>query len=130
MIIKKFNPKNKCVMVLRDDTKEKKVGSLYMADRSVELANEGEVRAAMDDGQYQVGDRVIFTKYAGSEFELNGVSYILLPEKDIQGTVTEHEVPDAEAKQYLPQEVPVADPNVEAEVQKALALLATQAENK
>lgn len=93
-----------------------------MADRSVELANEGEVRASSPTSEYQPGDRIIFTRYAGSEFVLNEIPYILLQEKEVQGKVEEIEVPDAPS-------APV-NQDVEAEVQKALALLAQTAENK
>lgn len=95
--MKVLTPKNSVIMVLRDEVKAKKVGSLYIADQSIELANEGEVRAVNEKSEYEVGDRVVFTKYAGSEIDLNGVTYLLLPEKDVQGKI--HEVPDSSDEQ-------------------------------
>jgi chaperonin GroES len=85
-----FTPANDTVLVLRDEVKEKKSdGGIIYADRAVELANQGEVRAASSTSQYKAADRVVFTKYAGSEIELNGVTYLLLKEKEIQGTIIE-----------------------------------------
>lgn len=86
-----FTPANETIMVLRDETPgEKKTdGGLFIPGRAVELSNQGEVRAVNPTSQYAVGDRIVFTKYAGSEIELNGVTYLLLKEKEIQGTIKE-----------------------------------------
>lgn len=79
---------NCTVLVLRDSTKEAKTDSgLFLADQSVEIANQGEVRSVSKVSSYAEGDKVVFTKYAGSTIELNGVEYVLLKEKEIQGTV-------------------------------------------
>jgi len=87
------------VLVLRDAVKEKKSdGGIIYADRAVELASQGEVRAVSKNSDYEVGQRIVFTKYAGSELELNGVEYILLQEREIQGTVIETSVAEQEAK--------------------------------
>src|SRR5271170_3751928 len=85
-----FSPKNQTVLALRDDSANdvQTEGGLFIPNRAVELSNQGEVRAAEKDSPYAVGDRVVFTKYAGSEIELNGVPYLLLKEKEIQGTIT------------------------------------------
>ena len=135
MIIQKFSPRNKCIMVLRDEGAEDKKteGGLFIPGRAVELANQGEVRAVPPDSQYEVGQRVVFTKYAGSEFTLNGVLYILLPEKDIQGTVDDIEVARIEAGPITHISVPPTDAEraaTDKAVQEALEKLAKQAENK
>ena len=110
---------NNTVLVLRDEIKEKKIGSLYVADRAVELASQGEVRASVAGSQYEPGDRIVFVKYAGAEIELNGVDYLLLKEKEIQGTVREI----ASATDATPQ----TSDDVNAAAQEALALLAKTA---
>ena len=110
---------NNTVLVLRDEIKEKKIGSLYVADRAVELASQGEVRASVEGSQYEPGDRIVFVKYAGAEIELNGVDYLLLKEKEIQGTVREI----ASATDATPQ----TSDDVNAAAQEALALLAKTA---
>jgi len=85
-----FTPANETIMVLRDNVGDTKMeNGLYRPERAVELSNQGEVRAVNPNSQYAVGDRIVFTKYAGSEIELNGVTYLLLKEKEIQGTIKE-----------------------------------------
>lgn len=89
--MKVFTPAKGTLLVLRDEMEVdiKTEGGLYKPERAVELANQGEVRASSVESQYESGQRIVFTKYAGSEFELNGVMYIILPEKDVQGSVRE-----------------------------------------
>jgi chaperonin GroES len=92
----KHNPAddNNTVLVSRDEIKEKKTeGGLYYAEQAIELANQGEVRAVVEGSQYKVGDCIVFVKYSGAEIELNGVTYTLLKEKEIQGTVTNTSAP-------------------------------------
>jgi co-chaperonin GroES (HSP10) len=83
-------------MVLRDEVKEKKSdsGNLIIPDRAVEMANQGEVRAVSADSSYEVGQRVVFVKYSGADLELNGVTYTLLKEMEVKGTVIEVNVPE------------------------------------
>ena len=79
---------NDTVLVLRDEVKDKvSEGGIIFSDRAVELANQGEVRAASPNSSYVVGERIVFTKYSGSEIELNGTVYILLREREIQGRI-------------------------------------------
>ena len=84
------------IMVLRDEVKEKKSdsGNLIIPDRAVEMANQGEVRAVSADSSYEVGQRVVFVKYSGADLELNGVTYTLLKEMEVKGTVIEVNVPE------------------------------------
>ena len=91
---------NNTVQVLRDETAGDKQseGGIFIPGRAVEIANQGEVRAAAEGSQYQVGQRVIFTKYAGSTIELNGIEYVLLREKEIQGTVVNVNVAESKAE--------------------------------
>jgi len=123
MQIQKFIPSahpplrdNDTVLVLRDDQASEKrtPGGLVIPGQSVELANQGEVRASAEGSSYQVGERVIFVKYAGATLELNGVEYILIKEKELQGRVTLVEVPDAPS---APREL---SPEENAKLQAAL----------
>src|ERR1700690_2043881 len=98
---------NNTVLVLRDEVKEKKIGSLYVADQSIEVANQGEIRASVDGSQYEPGQRIVFVKYSGALIELNGIEYILLKEKEIQGTIREVASP-SDAKPQTPDDVNAA----------------------
>ena len=42
----------------------------------------------------QVGDRILFGKWSGTEVKLDGVEYLIMKESDIMGVLT-----DTEAKQ-------------------------------
>jgi co-chaperonin GroES (HSP10) len=78
------------ILVLRDEEKQTVGESLIVVpDRAKELASTGEVRAVSDNSSYVVGEKVVFTKYAGGDLELNGVTYTLLKEKEIAGRIKE-----------------------------------------
>lgn len=111
---------NDTLLVLRDDNVNKKVGSLYIADRAVELANTGTVSASADGSRYIAGDKVVFVKYAGAEIELNGITYVLLKEKEVQGTIRIVDSP-TDIK-------PQTQADVDVVVQEALAKLSAQAQ--
>jgi chaperonin GroES len=68
-------------------------GGIFIPDTVKEKPQEGEVVAVgpgkmTDDGQripldLKVGDRVIYSKYGGSEIKIDGVELIILRESDI-----------------------------------------------
>lgn len=110
---------NNTVAVLRDAQalEEKTEGGIYKPQQSVEIANQGEVRAVSSNSSYEVGQRIVFVKYAGAEIELNGVTYTLLKEKEIQGTVTSVGTPEKSLAEN------------EADLQAALAQFDKQVNN-
>lgn len=111
---------NDTLLVLRDgENLEKTEGGLYKPQRAVELANQGEVRASADGSRYSAGDRVVFVKYAGAEIDLNGITYVLLKEKEVQGLIHTVDSPTDAVIQ-------TAD-DVNAAAQAALAMLEQKA---
>ncbi len=68
-------------------------GGIYLPDTAKEKPQEGEVIAVgpgrvTDDGKriamdVKVGDRVIYSKYGGSEIKIDDVEMIILRESDI-----------------------------------------------
>jgi chaperonin GroES len=72
-------------------------GTLVMPESAKEKPQEGEVIAVGpgakdDDGErlpmdVQVGDRVLFAKYAGTEIKLDGVKYLIMRESDVLAKV-------------------------------------------
>ena len=68
-------------------------GGIYLPDTAKEKPQEGEVVAVgpgrmTDDGKriaidIKVGDKVIYTKYGGSEIKVDDVEMIILRESDI-----------------------------------------------
>ncbi len=66
---------------------------IYLPDTAKEKPQEGKVISVgsgtrTDKGdltpvEVKVGERILFAKYAGTEFKLDGEEYIILSEKDI-----------------------------------------------
>jgi chaperonin GroES len=79
-------------------SEEKTAGGLYLPDAAKEKPQLGEVVGVgpgkrNDDGSYtnlevKVGDKVLYSKYAGTDIKLGGEDYVLLSEKDILAAVS------------------------------------------
>ena len=77
-------------VVTRD---EKTKGGILLPDTAKEKPTEGEVIAVgtgkvLDNGQKQpvevkVGDRIIFSKYAGTEVTVDGEELVIVSERDV-----------------------------------------------
>ena len=93
----KFRPLQDRVLVRRIEEEEKTKGGIIIPDTAKEKPMEGEVIAAGpgargDDGtlhplDVKVGDRVLFTKWAGTEVLINGEDRLILKESDILGVI-------------------------------------------
>lgn len=76
---------------------EKTAGGILLPDNAKEKPQIGEVVQVgpgkrNDDGTYspvevKVGDKVLYSKYAGTDIKLGGDDYVLLTEKDILASV-------------------------------------------
>lgn len=85
------------VFVKVSASEEKTAGGLYLPDTAKEKPQVGEVVALgegkrNDDGSRQqmevnVGDKVLYSKYAGTDVKLGTEEYVLLSEKDILAVV-------------------------------------------
>jgi chaperonin GroES len=85
------------VIVRRLDEEEKSAGGIIIPDTAKEKPIQGEVIAVgkgkiLDNGDIRSldvkkGDRVIFSKYAGTEIKLDGHEYLMMREDDILGVV-------------------------------------------
>jgi len=80
------------VVIKAIPTEEKTKSGIIMPDTAKEKPQEGEVVAVgpgkMEKGErialdVKVGDRVIYSKYAGTEIKSDGVEYLILKEMDI-----------------------------------------------
>ncbi len=93
----KIKPMNDRVLVLRVEQEEKTAGGLIIPDTAKEKPQEGKVIAAGsgkvgDDGkrtalEVKAGDRVLFSKYAGTEIKIDGVEHVFMKEDDILGVL-------------------------------------------
>jgi len=91
----KIKPLNDRILVLRIDEEQKTRGGIIIPDTAKEKPQEGEVVAAGpgkmgDDGQrvameVKVGDRILFSKYGGTEIKIDGVEHLFMKEDDILG---------------------------------------------
>jgi chaperonin GroES len=88
----KLRPLSDRVVVKPLPREEVTKSGIVLPDTAKEKPQEGEVIAAgpgrMDDGKRQsmdvkVGDRVLYAKYAGTEFKLEDDELLILSEKDI-----------------------------------------------
>jgi chaperonin GroES len=93
----KFRPLQDRVIVKRVAEEEKTKGGIIIPDTAKEKPLEGEVLAVgngkvLEDGKVRpldvrAGDRVLFTKYAGTEIKLDGEDHLIIREEDILGVV-------------------------------------------
>lgn len=93
-----LKPLNDRVLVKRLEGEEKTAGGLYIPDTAKEKPTKGEVVAAgpgkvADDGKaipmtVKAGDQVLFNKYAGTEFKIDGVEHLVMREDDILAIIS------------------------------------------
>jgi chaperonin GroES len=79
------------------ETEEKTASGIVLPDTAKEKPQEGKVVAVgtgrvLDNGErvaveVSVGDRIIFSKYAGTEVKYQGTEYLILRESDILAVV-------------------------------------------
>ena len=85
------------IIVERIDEEETSKGGILIPDTAKEKSQEGKVVAVgngkvLEDGKIQKldvqrGDRVLFSKYAGTEITLEGEERLILREDDVLGIV-------------------------------------------
>ncbi len=88
-----FRPLSDKVLVKPSQAEEKSSGGIYIPDAAKQKPIEGEVIAigpgrVLDDGSrseitVKVGDKVIYSKYGGTEVKLDGEEYVILDEDQI-----------------------------------------------
>jgi chaperonin GroES len=93
-----FRPLHDRVVVKRIEAEENTVGGIIIPDTAKEKPQQGEVISvgpgARDESgkliplDVQVGDRVLFGKWSGTEVKLDGVEYLIMKESDIMGVLT------------------------------------------
>ena len=93
----KVRPLNDTVLVLRVEEDQKTAGGIIIPDTAKEKPMEGNVVAAgpgkVDENgkrmpmDVKAGDRVLFSKYAGTEIKIDGVDHLFMREDDILGVI-------------------------------------------
>ncbi len=96
----KVQPLQDRVLIERlEEMEEKSPGGIIIPDTAKEKPIQGKVVAVgkgrvKEDGtviplDVKVGDKVIFSKYAGTEIKIDGKEYLIMREDDILGIVLE-----------------------------------------
>ncbi len=93
----KTRPLHDRIIVKRVEEEEKTKGGIIIPDSAKEKPAEGKVTAVgkgrtTEDGKIvamdlKVGDRVLFSKYAGTEVKIDGVEHLIMREEDILGVI-------------------------------------------
>lgn len=89
----KLKPLGDRVIIKVLEKEEKTSSGIVLPDKAKEKPQEGEVMAVgpgriLEDGtrvqmEVKVGDKVVFSKYAGSEIKIDGEEYLILRQDDI-----------------------------------------------
>jgi chaperonin GroES len=93
----KVTPLHDRVVVSRIETEEKTAGGIIIPDTAKERPQEGRI-VAVGPGKrdkegnrisldVKAGDRVLFAKWAGTEFKLDGREHMIMKEDDILGVI-------------------------------------------
>ena len=93
----KIRPLNDRILVKRLASEEKTAGGIIIPDSAKEKPAEGEIIAVgagklNDKGdrvsmEVKVGDKVLFSKYGGTDVKLDGEDYLIMREDDILGVI-------------------------------------------
>jgi len=70
-------------ILIPDNAKEKPMEASVVAVGNGKVLADGKVRPL----EIKVGDRVLFSKYSGTEIKLDGVEHLILREDDILGII-------------------------------------------
>ncbi len=93
----KIRPLQDRVIVRRVEEEEKTKGGIIIPDSAKEKPQEGKIVAVgpgkvADNGEkipmeVKEGDRVLFSKYAGTEIKIDGEEHLIMREDDILGII-------------------------------------------
>ena len=93
----KVRPLQDRVLVKRLEEEEKTKGGIIIPDTAKEKPQEGKIIAVgkgkiLENGtkielDVKVGDKILFSKYGGTEIKLEGEDYLIMREDDILGII-------------------------------------------
>jgi chaperonin GroES len=94
----KVVPLNDKILVERLEAEDKTAGGILLPDSAKEKPKQGKILSVgegkrLESGkrapfQVKVGDRVLFTSYAGSEIKVEDKDYIIMSEDDVLAVVS------------------------------------------
>lgn len=90
-----IRPLHDRLLVRRMKEEEKTAGGIIIPDTAKEKPQRGEVVAAgngrvLDDGktrpmEVKIGDKILFSKYAGTDLKLGADEFLMITESDVLG---------------------------------------------
>ena len=93
----KIRPLQDRLLIQRIEEEEKTKGGIIIPDTAKEKPQEGKVVAVgkgkvSEDGKVQPldvkkGDRILFSKYAGTEVNIEGEEHLIIREDDVLGVI-------------------------------------------
>ncbi|MBI2645447.1 MAG: co-chaperone GroES [Deltaproteobacteria bacterium] len=93
----KIRPLGDRILVKRLEQEQKTKGGIIIPDSAQEKPQEAEIVAVgdgrvLEDGskrrlELKVGERILFTKYSGTEIKLDGTEHLILKEEDVLGVI-------------------------------------------
>lgn len=95
----KVRPINDRILVLREEEEAKTTGGIIIPDTAKQKPQRGKIVAVgigkLDENgkrrspEVAVGQRIYFTKYAGTDIEIDGVEHVFMREDDILSIIDE-----------------------------------------
>jgi chaperonin GroES len=93
-----FRPLHDRILVERLEGEEKTAGGIIIPDTAKEKPQQGKVVSVgtgrvNDEGKVQpldvkAGEKILFSKYAGTEVKVEGQEYIIMREDDVLGIIS------------------------------------------
>jgi chaperonin GroES len=99
MVFVNLKPLGDRVVVEHVEQAEKTAGGVFLPDTAKEKPQEGRVLAVgsgrtLENGtklamDVKPGDKIIYSKYSGSEIKLDGKEYLIISEKDVLAVIVD-----------------------------------------
>jgi chaperonin GroES len=97
----KFRPLHDRIVIKRIEAEAKSAGGIIIPDTAKEKPQQGEVVAVGPGGRdesgklipidVEAGDRVLFSKWSGTEVKIDDEDYLIMKESDAMGVLVETE---------------------------------------
>jgi chaperonin GroES len=84
-----IKPVGERVVVKPSESETKTVSGIYIPDSAKEKQNHGEIVAVgkIEDEELKVGDKVLYSKYGGTEVEFDGEKYLILEKNEVLAVI-------------------------------------------
>jgi chaperonin GroES len=102
-----FRPLHDRVLIRRIEAEEKTAGGIIIPDTAKEKPQEGEVVAVGPGARgesgarikldVEVGDRILFGKWSGTDIVLDGKDLLIMKESDVMGVIEDQQKPKRRA---------------------------------